>query len=61
VFATKRATPHSVGLVFALLVTGSESENVNEVHGRGPLPICHLLRLKLLPIICPDPIDVVLQ
>jgi hypothetical protein len=61
VFTTERATAHGIGLVFALLITSSKSENVDEVHGRGSLPICHLLRLEIFPIICPDPINMVLR
>lgn len=61
VFTTERATAHGIGLVFALLVTSSEGENVDEIHGRGSLPIRHLLRLEFFPIIRPDPIDVILR
>ena len=60
-FTTKRATAHGVGLVFALLVTSSKSKNVDEVHGRGPLSVCHLFRFEIFPVICTDPIDMVLQ
>jgi len=61
VFTTERATAHGIGLVFTLLVTSSKSENIDEVHGRGSLPICHLLRLEIFSIIRPDPNDVALR
>jgi len=61
VFTTKRATAHSVGLIFTLLVTSSKSKNVDEVHSGGPLSVCHLFRLEIFPVICPDPIDVALR
>ena len=61
VFAAERATAHGIGLVLALFVTSSKSENIDEVHGRGPLPICHLLRLEFFPIIRTDPIDMALR
>ena len=61
VFTTERATAHGIGLVFALLVTSSKSEDIDEVHSRGSLPIRHLLRLEFLSIIRPDSIDMVLR
>ena len=60
-FTTKRATAHGIGLIFTLLVTSPKSKNVDEVHGGGPLSICHLFRLEVFPVICPDSIDMVLR
>jgi hypothetical protein len=60
-FTTERATANGVGLVFTLLVTSSKCKNVDEVHGRGSLSVCHLLRLEFFPVICPDTVDVVLR
>ena len=59
--APERTTAYGIGFIFPLLVTGPESQNINEVHGRGSLPIRHLLRLEFFPIIRPDPIDMILR
>lgn len=60
VFTAEGATTHGICLIFTLLVTCSKSENIDKVHCRGPLPVCHLFRLELFPVICPDAIDVIL-
>ena len=58
---TERTTAHGICLILALFIAGSESENIDEVHGCSSLPICHLLRLEFFPIVRPDSIDVVLR
>ena len=61
VLAAERATADRVSLVLALLVTSTQSEDVDEVHGGRTLALGHDLRFEVSVIVGTDLVDVFLQ
>ncbi len=47
VFNSERTATDRIGLIFVLLVTGSEGQLVDEVESHGSLSDSHLLRFEI--------------
>lgn len=57
----ERAAADRVGLVFSLLVTGTEGEAVDEVDGRRALTDRHLFAAQVGGVVGTDAVDVFLR
>jgi len=60
-FTAKRTTTDGVGFVFALLITSTKGEFVDEIHSRSTLAISHDFRPQIDLIVRSDAIDVILH
>ena len=60
VFASQRTAADSVRFVFALLITSTKRELVDEVHGGRALPVCGDFRPQLVGVVLSDSVDVTL-
>ena len=61
VLVSERTAADGIRFVLALLVTSSERQFVDEVHGSSPLTVGHDLGLEVCLIVLPDPSDVALK
>lgn len=60
VLVSQRTTTDSIGLIFAFLVTSSQSQTIDEIQCRRSLTISHDFRLEILRVVFSDLIDVFL-
>ena len=60
-FEFERTAANSICLIISLLITGSEGEFINQVHGGCPLTVCHDFVFHAYRVILADTVDVFLS
>ena len=60
-FASQRTTADCIRLIFALLITSTKRELVDEIHRRCALTLAHVLALQCFIVVETDLVDVILD
>ena len=61
VLAPKRTTANGIRFIFTLLITSTQSQTINKVHGCCTLSVCHKLTSELDIVILANAVDMFLH